>query len=291
MHDLNYDLMRLCQRNPHGSQATRAERHNALQRSADDLYKMGFRHMRQGSLDPKHVEALISKWRDRDKLSVGSIKNNMSHIRWWAEMVDKRAIVAKKNDSYGIEQRVYVNNQNKAKSPEEIKKIENIKDPFIRVSVGLMVTNGLRKEECLKIRPHEADQGDRLWLKDTWCKGGRERSIQIRTAEQRAALDAAKALVGKKESLIPRDKTYIQQERRFEYQIKKAGLSNMHGLRHLWAHERYQGLTGWKCRAAGGPSWKELTKEQRAIDKQARQIITEELGHNRASITANYLGR
>ena len=291
MRDLNYDLKQLCLRNPNGSRATQAERFNGLQRCADDLYSLGHRHMRKHSLDPKHVWALVGKWRDKDKLSIGSIKNNLSHIRWWAEQVDKRGVVAKTNDSYGIDRRVYVTNIDKSKTPDQIAKIANIKDPFVKASVDLMVTNGLRKEECLKIRPHQADRGDRLVLESSWCKGGRERSIQIRTPEQRAAIDYAKSLVGKKESLIPQDRSYIQQERRFDYQIKKAGLSNMHGFRHLWSHQRYLGITGFKCPAAGGPTRRELTKAQRALDREAREIITKELGHNRSQITANYLGR
>jgi site-specific recombinase XerD len=291
MRDLNYDLKQMCLRNPTGSRATQSERFNGLQRCADDLHSLGFRHMRKHSLDAKHVPALVGKWKDKDKLSTGSIKNNLSHIRWWAEQINKKGVVLKKNEDYGIQERVYVNNQNKAKSLAELKKIENIKDLFIKASVQLMTTHGVRKEECLKMRVHEADQGDRLVLKSSWCKGGRPREILIRTKEQRAAIDFAKSLVGKNESLIPKNKSYIQQERHFDYIIKKSDLNNMHGFRHLWAHERYFGLTGFKCPAAGGPTRKELTKEQRLLDRDARQIVTLELGHNRSQITANYLGR
>jgi len=65
----------------------------------------------------------------------------------------------------------------------------------------------------------------------------------------------------------------------------------MHGLRHQYAQNRYEALTGWKAPAAGGQSSKALTPEQREQDEQARQIISRELGHEREQITAVYLGR
>jgi hypothetical protein len=65
----------------------------------------------------------------------------------------------------------------------------------------------------------------------------------------------------------------------------------MHGLRHQYAQNRYAALTGWKAPAAGGPCARALTPAQRTQDALARQIISRELGHERAQITAIYLGR
>ena len=41
----------------------------------------------------------------------------------------------------------------------------------------------------MKIQPEWADKGDKLRLRDTWCKGKRERILPIRTASQRAVLE------------------------------------------------------------------------------------------------------
>jgi hypothetical protein len=65
----------------------------------------------------------------------------------------------------------------------------------------------------------------------------------------------------------------------------------MHGLRHLYAQTRYEALTGWRALAAGGPVASMLTEVQRTQDAIARQLISRELGHERPSITAIYLGR
>ena len=50
-------------------------------------------------------------------------------------------------------------------------------------------------------------------------------------------------------------------------------------------------LTGWQAAINGGPSSKQLTKEQKRIDYLARLTTSEELGHSRAEITKNYLNR
>lgn len=43
--------------------------------------------------------------------------------------------------------------------------------------------------------------------------------------------------------------------------------------------------------AAGGPSNGEFTIEEREQDREARLILTRELGHERGSIVGVYLGR
>jgi hypothetical protein len=64
----------------------------------------------------------------------------------------------------------------------------------------------------------------------------------------------------------------------------------MHGLRHAYAQQRYEELTGWKSPIAGGPSSNSLSPEQRDQDHQARLIISRELGHERRQVVSVYLG-
>lgn len=149
---------------------------------------------------------------------------------------------------------------------------------------------GFRREECIKFQPRYADQGDCVLIKPSWAKGGRARTVPITTPQQRAVLNRAHALAGSG-SLIPPNRTYIQHRNIYDDQCKAAGLSRMHGLRHAYAQKRYETLTGWKAPAAGGPSTRSLSPEQRIEDRRARQIISRELGHERLGITAIYLGR
>jgi len=91
--------------------------------------------------------------------------------------------------------------------------------------------------------------------------------------------------------LIPSHKIYIQQRHLYDGQCKEAGLSNMHGLRHRYAQVRYEALTGWRAPGAGGQQQEMLSANQQLQDLQARQKISRELGHERTSTTAIYLGR
>jgi hypothetical protein len=65
----------------------------------------------------------------------------------------------------------------------------------------------------------------------------------------------------------------------------------VHGHRHQYAQDRYHELTGWLSPAAGGPRSRELTAEQKAVDREARLTISCELGHEREQVTAVYCGR
>ena len=69
------------------------------------------------------------------------------------------------------------------------------------------------------------------------------------------------------------------------------GLNKAHGLRHGYAQQRYLELTGRQCAACGGLERREMSPEMRQTDREARQLITEELGHTRDEITSVYLGR
>ena len=288
MRDLNYQLKMLCRHSHEGSFETRVGRERQLTAIANQLHELGFRQLQATSLKQKHIKALVDHWQGQN-LSPGTIKNRMSCLRWWAEKVNRRAVVAGSNDFYGIPDRQFVSDHSKAKGLAR-EQLDQVKDEHVRMSLRLQRAFGLRREEALKIRPRWADRGDHLHLKASWTKGGRERTVPIRTKEQRVLLEQAKRLAGLG-ALIPGGRSYIEQLRIYERHTANAGLSKMHGLRHAYAQQRYLELTGWPSPHGGGPSKKDLTPAQRQADQQARLAISRELGHVREQITAVYLGR
>lgn len=288
MRELNYQLKQLCRRNRDGSYRTQADRERQLTLIANQLRALGYRKMSAQSLKPKHVEALVKHWQEGD-LSVGAIKNRLTVIRWWAQKVNRQNVVARSNDHYGIPDRQFVTNLSKAQTvtaPD----LEKVRDQHVRMSLELQQAFGLRREEAMKFQPSYADRGDHIALKESWTKGGKSRVIPLRNEAQRAVLNRAGLLAGKG-SLIPSSRNYRQQLRIYERHTANAGLSKMHGLRHAYAQQRYHELTGWSAPAAGGPTIKALTQEQKTIDRQARLTISQELGHEREQITSIYLGR
>jgi len=287
MDDLTYPLRQLCQRNRDGSHTTQADRMRSLTLAARQLREAGFRQMTASSFKGKHVQALLDRWQG-EGLSSDTIKNRLCHLRWWAEKIDKAGILPADNTQLGVAECRYVTNISKAR--ELGRGLDQVTDAHVRMSLQLQAAFGLRREEAIKFQPSYADRGDHIALKGSWTKGGRERTVPITTTEQRDALHAAHRLAGTG-SLIPANKTYIQQRHVYDGQCKAAGLSHMHGLRHQYAQSRYEALTGWKAPAAGGPQRQSLTMSQRLRDTEARERISKELGHNRTGIVSVYCGR
>jgi len=213
----------------------------------------------------------------------------MATVRWWAGKVNRQNVVARSNDHYGIPNRIFVIDSSKAKSVSATQ-LEKVRDQHVRMSLELQQAFGLRREEAIKFMPSYADQGDHIVLKPSWTKGGKARTLPIRKPEQREVLDRTHKLAGKG-SLIPSHRNYVQQLRIYEGHTVRTGLSKMHGLRHAYAQQRYEELTGWISPAAGGPPRESLHSEQRVQDHQARLVISQELGHEREQISTVYLGR
>jgi hypothetical protein len=286
--DLNYQMKAILLRNRDGSESTQANRWRLCMSIANDLGYLGFKNLDIHNLKQKHVKALIDGWRSRN-LTAGAQKNYMVALRWICEKIGKPNLIARSNDAMGIQKRSHLPTVSKGKDvvPDQLARIT---DPYIVLSLRLQAAFGLRREESMKFTPSFADHGDKIVLKASWCKGGRERPIPVRTIEQRALLNEVKALAGKG-SLIPAELQYKDQLQRYKHQCQKAGISFAHGHRHWYAQERYRELTGWNCPVRGGPKSNELSREQKAIDHKARMTISAELGHGREQITVNYLGR
>ena len=277
--------------NTERSKGTQASRASHLHIMARELSEMGYRHLSPRNLKRKHVDALVNRWLQA-RLAIVTVKSRVSTMRWLARTIGKPNVIPRTNVELGIPDRVRAGQPSKAFTlSQEV--LERVPSPYIRVSLELEEKFGLRREEACKIKPHEAHQDDWLVLKASWCKGGRERKIRIRTNEQRDLLERAKVLAETtpERSLIPVE-TYKKHIKVYERRTYKAGIRSPHGLRHAYAQARYNELTGWECPAAGGPSGKDL-KEQGKEDKDkwARKIITEEMGHGRGQITVTYLSR
>jgi len=109
---------------------------------ANQLHEMGFRHMRADSLKPKHVQALLERWKG-EELSAATIKNRLAVLRWWAEKIGKENVVARENDGYAVERRQFVTNQDKGKDLDPAK-VSQVASPYVAMSLRLQEAFGLR---------------------------------------------------------------------------------------------------------------------------------------------------
>ena len=128
MKDLNYQLSKLCRDNRDGGFSTQATRSRVLDLIASQLRELGFRRMQPKSLKPKHVDALVTHWRNQG-ISVGTLKNRLSALRWWAKKVNKPSIIAKDNSLYGIGKREYVAKESRAQELDD-KKLSEISNAY-----------------------------------------------------------------------------------------------------------------------------------------------------------------
>jgi len=290
MHDLVYELTRLAARHRDGSFATQANRKHMLMLFGEQLVAAGYTHLHAPELKGRHINRLLALWREQG-VAPRTIANRLSVLRWWAKHIDNPGVLAACNAPYGLPKRAQVTTASKARDLP-LERLVRVRNAHVRMALELQRAFGLRREESLKIKPFQADRGDRLVLQGSWTKGGRPRDVPIRTVAQRELLERAKALgQHKSASLIPVTKTYAEHLHSYESHCVRAGLHKMHGLRHAYAQERFLELAGFPCPALGGPHAPDLTPEQRAVDVEAREIISSELGHSREAITAAYLGR
>ena len=213
----------------------------------------------------------------------------MAALRWWAEKIGKQNVIARDNAYYGIGTREFVTNESKATDLDK-ERLQQIGDSHLKISLELQQAFGLRHEEAIKFIPEYADQGSSIRLKSTWCNGGKAREVPVRSEAQREVLNRARLVAGKG-SLAPPQLMYVGQLRLYERETQRVGFSKLHGLRHRYAQQRYEELTGHPCPACGRATSKELREDERLNDQVARYAISQELGYEREQITAVYLGR
>jgi integrase len=166
-------------------------------------------------------------------------------------------------------------------------------DPYPAMNLELMDSFGLRLKESILIRPVIAWCGDALKIVDG-TKGGRPRVVPVRTQQQRDVLTRAIALASSSfvGSMVPPGKNLKQTLQRAYYIFRKAGITKAklnitpHGLRHGYANDRFEEVSGMLPTVRGGHG----ENYDRPKDLAARMVVSEELGHSRVNITAAYTG-
>jgi len=169
-HDLKHSVLSILKHNKDGYYATQSNRRTQLLKLAEDLLSKGFYLRNIHLLKAKHIYRMVEAWQS-EGLSSGTIKNRMANIRWLCDKINKPVLIPANNDVLHINRRRYITNQDKSIELDE-KKLEKITDANVEFSLRLQQAFGLRKEESIKIKIHEAVKGDNLVLLGSWCKMG-----------------------------------------------------------------------------------------------------------------------
>lgn len=280
------------------SHATIADRSFFFSKMVRDLHAMGYKLTDVRHLKPKHVEALMKFW-EQAGLSASTLQKRFSYLTLLCRWIGKAGMLrpaASYLDDPTTYRRVTAATHDHSWAARGIDPLEKIAeiaedDPSVARVLRLQHAFGLRLQEASLLSPARDALDPTILRVVAGTKGGRPRTVPIETDDQRAVLaDAARWAAVTRRSMIPPEfdlKAWLAHV----YQVlarhgvtRKDGLVT-HGLRHQYANDRYEELTGEPSPVRGGGL---LTD---AVDRQARQEVTARLGHARVGITRAYYGK
>lgn len=265
----------------------------------EELRSLGYGIKNLMNLGEKHVVALIQLW-VKQGWSASTVANRISALRWLTNALGKPGLV-RDPAAYGLDparvHRPQATQEDKSWSGRGIDveaKVAAIEkeDPWVGAALRMMLDFGLRLTEAILFRPRTAVVGNVVRVEDG-TKGGRTRQVEVRTPAQRHALKAAAEMAARSErgNLIPPRKEPSQQRGRIYYVLRKHGICKAasgctpHGLRHQFAGDRYEALSGTPPTVRGGSGILDA-----AAEEEAKRTLTNELGHSRVGILSAYLG-
>ena len=229
---------------------------------AKRLHKLGFYLESVDGLSRKHIDALVQDWYNGDKLSAKTIQNQFSRLKIFCGWIGKAGIISPQGaigHLPGVEAAELkvstVAKKSKSWSANGIDVQQKIREAIANdVRHGAMllmaVAFGLRKKEQLKIQLLKADKGTHLEIDGSVGKNGKFRAIPLECgtpeldefgAGQRWALNEAKKVCKRNETLGWPELTYKQSENRYYGYMRKLGLTKFdegvtaHGLRAEYA--------------------------------------------------------
>jgi len=279
--------------------ATQIQRTNVLEIFIRELYAQDYKPANVKSLREKHIAVVLAKWEAEGK-SPSTMTTRISILRTFFDWIGKPGILAdpmKYLKNPASLKRSHVATKDKTWSGQAINLDEKFaeveaKDPVVGLQFRLQVAFGLRPREAWMLKPHMADKITHLVV--AWgTKGGRTRSnVSIDTERKRALLELAKQYAPNlHDSTIPKQYTLKSWRDHFYYICRQCGITRKagivaHGLRHEYANNKYEQLTGQPSPIRGG----ERGVVSPELDRAARFDIAEDLGHSREGITGAYIG-
>ena len=291
-----------------GSYKTQHNHKQEAHRFIDALRTSGQGVSKWTNVTNKHVSIAVAHW-EKCGLSCATVKNYLSGVRSLCRAYGNDRI-ERNNSSFGVFNRTYVDGVDKSVSDAVYSKaVTSLEasggDLKGRVALMLQLQRkmGVRLEESVKFNPLRDDQGKVAHI-HIGTKGGRPRWTSMND-EQRNLMEVAREsgfYRRMSDSIIPAGWT----ERKWINQVYKAvasvGLTKetggtMHGLRHAYAQDRFQALTGFEAPVKfdsivdyQANAYGKVGDEFQTLQDKARHIISEELGHSRIGIVAQYLG-
>lgn len=282
------------------SHETRDGRGDLLILAMRELRGLGYRLRSPHNLEQRHVKALVGYWEECE-LKPATIANRISSLRVLAKWIGKPNMIGRSTDFAKHPESVrrsQISTEDKSWSAVglDVDAMIGLVEQFderVGLQMRLMRGFGLRRKEAVMFRPHMADMGIAIRVREG-TKGGRERVVPVETKAQRDLLDFAKTKVKNIQGHIGHpDKNLEQAIRRFTYVMERFGITKhalgvtSHGLRHQHLNDLYEEVAGAPSPVRDGSLSQALDKLTHDI---ARARVSQEAGHSRLGITAAYIG-
>ncbi|OGT01905.1 MAG: hypothetical protein A3F73_00180 [Gallionellales bacterium RIFCSPLOWO2_12_FULL_59_22] len=286
--------------------STQAKREQVVLDFFMALIYLGYKIESVHSLKQKHLVAVFNfleiAGEDKRGQAPSTIQNKISIMRTFCGWIGKAGMVGDSykyvRDKTSVRRTNVVQDDlswvgNRVDVQEIVAKIREMGDERVAVWVEQCWVFGIRIQESVLMRPGIGDKGEALYVREG-TKGGRDRHVPIKTPEQRAVLEKAKALMDKKTGFLgKRGKTPEQNYQHFrDFMRKKMGITKAdkgvtcHGLRHQYAQEQHKDLAGVDAPIKGGDISVVTPDEYNSVTR----TLMEHLGHSRVSIGSAYYG-
>lgn len=240
-----------------------------------------YRLQKLANIAPKHIRAYVD-YMHRKGLSAATVKTELAAIRFFHDNQPYAREELPQNSELSLARRKF-GGVDRTWSGREYNlmqacAIANGRKDYSAV-LALARYAGLRLEECFRIDTSDAKNAiasGRLFVKG---KGGLTRYVPICEPIRITLEGALKEIpTGGKLFVKKDDKTHLAMKRLqcfIAYHRKKFTDERItfHGLRHTYAHERYEQFIGEGC-----------------SEYDARRRVSELLGHHRDDVTRIYLG-
>lgn len=281
---------------------TQYDRAVIIRLSFAQLFDMGRRLPSPRSLGNRHVYELMQRW-DQEGITVKVLHTRISYLRTFARWIGKDGMVKdihdylpKRDLTRRAAAKVNRSWQAHGVDPQKIIAKACALDERLGVMVALQDAFALRMKEAIEMRPAYClvDSGKAIEIYEG-TKGGRLRRIDLDSDYKREVFEWARRVAAADRGGRVRwpNRTWKQARRYYYYllaeklgvNIKEMGVSS-HGLRHQYAQDKYQDVSGQPPPISGvDPSQVDPEKHREASIQVAR-----DLGHGRAQVSNNYYG-
>ncbi len=287
--------------------------------------KTGLRTLK--SLEQSHIGEIVSGLREKAEaggISLSNANSNISSINNIIKYLGREDLHVIKASDYGLSRNISekdgINKENSRESAEAFKswlnqkyyETKDLRYAALKHAVNIQSVN-LRLRESLLMKLENKDLSGNILkvsAKGDGSKNSRAREIKLNSEQKQALIEARNFLNSNK--LKNLNIGTLKQGRDFANNVLKAFRAetgaqfHYHGERHYQAHSAYK--SAWvakgydiECRARTGENKQDWQgriisetglsrSEFKAIDKEIRQEISRNLGHERIEITNRYLG-